>query len=205
MDSIVAALGANGLVLAALTYLIKTIISQRLNKELLEFKQTVESATQREIESYKANLEKERLRLQISYGGIFEKQAETVLSLYKNILLLEQAGSEAVHTGGSITERKQNFYQAWSEIKRSYNEQRILLSEDIDLMVKHFMESMYRSVFAVANVEARDFSRVPEDEFNKLTARQDKAFEIIETELPALREKLIEKMRHLFGVASSEL
>lgn len=205
METVVAALGANALVLAALSYLVKTIITQRLNKDLLEFKRMIEAAAQREIEAYKAGLEKERLRLQISYGGIFEKQAEAVLELYKNILLLESAASSAVNSGGPIPERKNAFYQAWAEVKNAYNEHRILLPQTIDEMVKHFIDRMYRSVFAVTNVEARDFTRVTDDEFSRLMERQDKAYEIIENELPALREKLIENMRLTIGVASQNL
>lgn len=60
------------------------------------------------------------------------------------------------------------------------------------------------AVFEVTRVEARDFGRVTEEEFRRLSEKQDKAFEIIESELPALRERLIVKMRRTVGVASHE-
>jgi len=202
MESVVAALCANALVLAALTYLVKSIMTHRLNKDLLEFKRTLESSAQREIEAYKAGLEKERLRLQISYGGIFEKQAETVLTLYKNILSLERSASAAVNSFEPVAERKQAFHHAWNEIYDSYDEHRILLPQKIDEMLSHFIVRMRRSVFEVANVDARDLTRVTEDEYKRLMDRQDKAYEIIESELPALKEKLIENMRDTVGVAS---
>jgi len=202
MESVVAALGANALVIAALTYLVKAIMTHRLNKDLSEFKRSLEASAQREIEAFKAGLEKERLRLQISYGGIFEKQAEAVLALYKNILHLERAASAAVNSFGPVAERKHAFHHAWIEIKNSYDEHRILLPQQIDEMLSHFINRMLRSVFEVANIDARDLSRVTSDEYTRLMDRQDKAYEIIESELPALKETLIENMRYTVGVAT---
>lgn len=205
IESIIAALGANALVLWALAYLVRSLMGHRLDKDISEFKRTLELTAQREIEAFKAQLEKDRLRLQISYSGIFEKQAGAILDLYRNVLALERAASEAVHTGGPIPQRKTAFQDAWVNIRKSYQDDRILLPPHIDEMVGQFMDRMLRSVFEVANVESRDFSRVTEDEFKKLSDRQDKAYAIIESELPALREKLIVSMRQTVGVVSQDV
>ncbi len=46
---------------------------------------------------------------------------------------------------------------------------------------------------------------VTEEEFKKLSDRQDRAYAIIESELPALREKLIVSMRRTVGVVGQDL
>ncbi len=205
IENFIASLGANALVLGALTYLLRSLIGNRLNKDVEEFKHTLELKTQHEIESYKAQIEKDRLRLQISYGGIFEKQAGAILELYKNILALEGAASDAVYFGGSAPERKEAFHKAWAKIRNSYNEDRILLPRHIDEMVGQFMDRMRRCVFEIANIDSRGFARTTEEEFERLSAKQDKAYEIIETDLPALREKLIISMRQTVGTGSQEI
>ena len=204
METIITALGANALVIAALAYLMRSLIGHRLEKDISEFKRTLELTAQREIEAFKAQLEKDRLRLQISYGGIFEKQAGAILELYRNVLALERAASKAVNSGEPIPQRKTAFRDALSKIRRSYHEDRILLPQHIDEMVGHFMDRMFRSVLEVANLESRDFSRVTEEEFKKLSEREDKAYEIVESELPTLRENLIVSMRRTVGVVGQD-
>lgn len=112
IENFIVALGANALVLGALAYLVRSLIGHRLEKDISEFKRTLELAAQREIEAYKSQLEKDRLRLQISYGGIFEKQASAILDLYKGVVTLERAAFAAIHHGGSLSDRQTAFRQS---------------------------------------------------------------------------------------------
>jgi len=205
IETVAAVLGANALVLAALTFLLRSLISHRLEKDIAEFKRNIQLTAQQEIEDYKAQLEKDRLRLQISYGGIFEKQADAILELYKTVLTLERAAADAVQLGGPTTDRQLAFRQSWSAIRNSYEESRILLPQDIDEMLGNFIEKMFRGVFEYMRIEARGFRKVTDEEFQRLSDKQSEALEIIEKELPALREKLILNMRRTMGVASSEI
>jgi hypothetical protein len=205
-QSILLAFGGNAALLVLLGWLARSLGSQLLARDIEKFKRNIELTAQREIETYKAQLEKDRLRLQISYGGIFEKQADAILDLYKIVLTLERAASDAVNNlSEPAPERQLAFRQAWSAIRTSYQQSRILLPQDIDEMLDNFINRMFRGVFEYMRMEARDLRRVTDDEFQRLSDRQDAALEVIENELPALREKLILSMRRTMGVASSEL
>jgi hypothetical protein len=65
---------SNGIALAILGFLFRSIIVHFLDKD---------------INSYKSKLEATNLRMNISFGGIYAKQAEALASLYKHMLDLE--------------------------------------------------------------------------------------------------------------------
>ena len=132
METVLAALAANALVLAVLAYLTKSLLGNLLQKDLTEFKNSLERKSAQEIEAYRAQLEKDRLRLQISYGGIFEKQAEAILALHDAILALESTTSQTIHFGGEAAARKETFIRAWRELLRVHEKKRILLPPAVD-------------------------------------------------------------------------
>lgn len=99
MEDLLAALGANALILGALTYLVKSFIGLRLEKDVIEFKSDIKRKASEEMERFRAQLEKDRLRIQISYGGIFERQADAILELYGAVVALERGVNEAIKLG----------------------------------------------------------------------------------------------------------
>lgn len=71
---------SSALVIGAVTFLARSIFLHYLNKDIALYKEQIKSEASNQLETYKSELEKDRLRLQISYGGIFEKQANAVPS-----------------------------------------------------------------------------------------------------------------------------
>jgi|GEM_PF-2955402 len=74
VDVITVAIVSNTIAMGALGFLFKSIINNYLAKN---------------VEAFKATLQKENTRLQISYGGIFEQQANALKGLYSRLLDLE--------------------------------------------------------------------------------------------------------------------
>lgn len=204
MEMILATLGANAIVLGALTYLIKTLLDSRLQKEFLEFKNNIERKAADEMERFRSQLEKDRLRMQISYGGIFERQAEAILQLYEAIVNLERGVGEAIHLGGTANERRENFEKPLSNLRRTMIERQILLPPKVDAVMQEFLAKLPRAVRTYISAETRDFSRLSSEEMDKVFEKQDKALEIIENEVPALRNRLVAEMRRVIGVVASE-
>jgi hypothetical protein len=204
METVIAALGANALVLGALAYLIKTLIGARLEKDLAEFKSSVERKATEEIERFRAQLEKDRLRMQISYGGIFERQADAILALYGSLVALERGASEAIHLGGNSQERRRKFELPLWELHKTIVDKQILLPPEVDNAMEAFLKKLPRAVRTYLSTESRDFSRLSPAEMDKLFEQQDKAMEIIEKEIPELRGQLVAEMRKVIGVVASE-
>ncbi len=204
METVLAALGANALVLGALAYLVKSLIGSRLEKDRVEFKSFIERKASEEIERYRAQLEKHRLRMQISYGGIFERQAEAILSLYSAVVALELGASEAIHLGGTNQERRAKFEVPLRDLRKTIVDKQILLLPEVDKAMEAFLARLPRAVSTYISAESRDFSGLSTQEIDKLFEKQDMAMEIIEKVIPELRGKLVAEMRKVIGVVASD-
>lgn len=204
METVLAVLGANAIVLGALAYLLKTLIGTQLQKEILEFKNAIERKASNEIEQFRSQLEKDRLRMQISYGGIFERQANAIIELYGAITSLEQSVSEAIHFSGDVQERRKKFEDSLWELRRTIIERQILLPPEVDAAMGEFLAKLPRAVRTYISTETRDLSRLSPQEMDKIFERQDMALKIIEKEVPELRKQLVAEMRRVIGVVASE-
>jgi hypothetical protein len=204
VETILAALGANALVVAALAYLVKSFVGARLEKDAIEFKGALQRKASEEIDRYRAQLEKDRIRLQISYGGIFERQADAILVLYEAVIALERGATEAMHLGGNTRERRTKFEDPLWNLRKVFVDKKILLPINVENALEAFLGRLPRAVRTYISADSRDFSTMSTAEMDKLFEQQDRAMEIVETEVPELRGKLISEMRKVIGVAASE-
>lgn len=184
LEAIIASIAANAVVLGVLAFLFKSLISNLLDKD---------------ITRYKANLERENLRLQISYGGIFEKQAVSIIDLYKGLADLERATYKAINYSEDPVVKWEWFRESWAAVRTSYDSHRILLPEDIDQDVKKFLSKIFDGVLHYTNSDRRIMSPATKDEFDKLREKQKEALEVIEKEIPVLKESLIKKIRKVLS------
>lgn len=123
---IIAAVLSNTIVLGVLGFLFKSLIGHFLDKD---------------VSQYKSKLEAANLRLQIAYGGIFERQANAILELYSKVLELEHgAGSSEI-----------NDPQGWNDYQESikkaaafYHEQRVLLPNELDTAVLETIQNAHQ-------------------------------------------------------------
>ena len=111
---IIAAIVSNAVALGALGFLFKALVGHLLDKD---------------ISSYKSKLDAENLKLKISYGGIFEKQANVILELYTKLLSLELgANPGALRT----PEEWNNYKDRINEVASFYHEQRVMIPQNLD-------------------------------------------------------------------------
>ena len=82
-DAVITAILANSIALTIIGFLMKSLISQYLSKDMAAFQARLEEKSTSNLEAYRAEVEKERIKLQIAYGGIFERQADAILELFK--------------------------------------------------------------------------------------------------------------------------
>jgi hypothetical protein len=204
METVLAALGANALILGALTYLVKVFIGSRLEKDVIEFKSTIERKASEEMERYRAQLEKDRLRMQISYGGIFERQADAILAVYGAVVALERGAGEAIHLGGNFQERHSKFENPLWELRKTFIDKQILLPPAVEKAMEAFLARLPHAVRTYLSGESRDFSRLSPEQMDKVFEQQDRAMEVIEKEVPELRGTLVAEMRKVIGVVASE-
>lgn len=195
-------------------YLVKILIVHWLDKDIsayrkslendaTSFKQSLENTANLELEKYKSQLETERVRLQISYGGIFEKQANAILEIYRGLLVIEDIALSVVGPGSGIdyikTDR-QLFIKSVLTVKETHKINRILLPEEIDNALNKFIKDMYSNVTKYARIENQFHNDKSEDELEQLFVKQEVAAKVIEVELPKLKELLINDLRKTLGI-----
>ena len=200
-ETIIAAIFANAIALAVLGFLLKSLLGQFLAKDMAAFQAKLEEKSNSTLEAYRADLEKERIKLQIAYGGIFEKQANTILELFKLLSKLERQMQLAVHAESEGREYSK-FIEVWKTLIETYEENKILLTSEIEEGFDNIVRSIFSSVqdYKLADDRILNFGhRLSEKQFDNLFERQDKALEVMQ-KIPALKQDLITKLRQIIGI-----
>lgn len=205
MVDLLAALGTNALILGALAYLGKSFIGLLLEKDIIEFKSTIERKASEEMERFRVHLEKDRLRMQISYGGIFERQADAILELYGAVVALERGVNEAINlSGGNIQERRMKLESPLQELNKTFIDKQILLPPVVDNAIMAFLAKLPSATLTYILEDTRNFSSLSPSQVDNALERQEKALKTILEEVPQLRSTLIAEMRKVIGVVASE-
>ena len=89
-EDVLRTLGGTAILVAALAWLSKSLLSTLLSKDLENFKTDLQGTSQRSIESYKATLQLESQRHQIEYSALHSKRAELVAELYSRVVDLHE-------------------------------------------------------------------------------------------------------------------
>jgi len=133
VEVVLVSLLSNAVVLGVIGYLSKSMFTHFLNKDIERFKSEILADASKQIESYKSKLEIERNRLQISYGGIFQRQAEVLIKLYGLLLHLEGV----VNNGIRGAEAWNDYQSELDQLKAYYHENRALIPEKLDLLTNN--------------------------------------------------------------------
>lgn len=193
-------------------YLVKSFINHLLDKDIsafkkslendaTSFKQSLENTANLELEKYKSQLETERVRLQIAYGGIFEKQANAILDIYRGLLVVEDNTFQVIDSSSeNIKKNRQLFVKSILAVMEIHALNRILLPEEIDNALNKFIKDMHSNVARYARIESQLQNQKSEDELQHLFIKQEEAEKVIEVELPKLKELLINNMRETLGI-----
>ena len=199
-EAILGAIAANALVLGILGYLFKSILSHWLDKDVSKFKLEIEGDAKTTIANYQSELEKERIRLQISYGGIFEKQANVILELFTLSVEFEKQVQSATHTAVNKGQEYEQFIECWRNLVGFYEKHKILLPESIEEIFEKFSNGTFWSVEDYRRAEQRiSRQNITNEQLDRLFLKQDKALADLD-QLPALKKELTSKLRSLVGV-----
>ena len=204
-EIILSAIAANTLVLAVLAFLSKSIITHWLNKDVKEFETKLRHTAELNIAEYQSRLEKEKLRLQISYGGIFEQQAKVILKLFELMTELQVTIELAIYAKDEKDPEYVEFMGNWKEYSKYYTRNKILLPESLEKPFDKLMTDAYWSVYKYRRAEkqiARDGRS--EAEYEKLFDRQEEAQKVID-QIPNLKDQLTKSLRSLIGVGEHML
>lgn len=131
-----------------------------LDRERDTFKNELHRETSLKLEEYKGSLEVERTKLQIRYGGIFEKQAFACLELYKKVVIYERAVKPAAFSNDANEETIQFDTPEYEYLKKElinlkeyFEENKILFPERLTSELNKFIDVSFLSVFHIRSVD----------------------------------------------------
>jgi len=197
-DEILKTIATNTIALGILAFLFRSIIGHWLDKDISSFKSKVESNAKEAIASYQSELEKERIRLQIQYGGIFEKQAEAILELYRLIVAFEKSINDAMFSGDEGNSYEQ-FISHLRDLTDFYDDHQVLFPEVIENLFDKFHRTAFFATGGYRRTEKRLSSNyISSKQFDSIFAQQDKALAEFE-QIPILKKELTLCLRKTIG------
>ena len=200
-EEVIKAIVENTLALGILAFLCKSIIKHWLDKDVKDFKNKIELEAKQTLSQYQSELEKERIRLQIQYGGIFEKQAEAILEFYKLIVVFQKTINDAMFRSDH-DESYEDFLEKWRELIKYYDDHQILLPESIEKIFGDFHRTAFFSATDYRRAEYRiNRQHITDKQLDRMFAKQDKALADIE-QIPKLQDELKKCLRHAIGTVS---
>jgi DNA anti-recombination protein RmuC len=199
-------LGGQAVFLAALAYLLKELVSSRLERDADAFRAELKRNADIEIERLKSNLQIAALEHQIRFSKLHEQRATLISQLSKEI-----AEVPAVVANYVIHNVKDNESLSLA-INRSVGlysliqTNRVLLPTSLCTLLDEFANKLTKIVTFVSVY----WTRFPENEYARpeYRAEQNKvmreAASAFENELPELRRKIEEELRTLLAGQISE-
>jgi hypothetical protein len=205
----VAALGGQALFLAAVGWLVKTLVSHRLTNEAEEFKAELQSrADQFKIQLQAgADVEMERLRAflqqvatehQIRFAKLHEKRALVIAELYSRLVEAPAHAGQFIFQDVRDPEVAAKANAKMLELYRFINLNRIYLPEAVCALLDNFESTLRKSVLFVDIWWTRIDHPTPQTvvEQNKIMLE---ACNVLESKAPALLRELEREFRVLLG------
>ncbi|MBY4678164.1 hypothetical protein [Marinobacterium arenosum] len=204
LEIILGSIAGNALVVGVLAFLFKSIVNHRLEKDMAIYHEKIRLDNEKILGEYRSELEKERIRLQISYGGIFEKQAEAIIEIYNSVLGVERTMSNAMHAGENKEEYYEAFIENWRVLSKSLDEKRIILPEHVVELLKKIQKDVF---WGVHDYRRADYQlgkvTLSNEQIDKLFDKQDRALAITD-KMPEIKQELVVSLRKLIGVSHGE-
>jgi hypothetical protein len=194
----IAALGGQALFLASVGWLVKTLVSQRLTKEADEFKITLQSRADVEIERIKASLQMVATEHQVRFAKLHERRAMVIAELYGYLVETPAHAGEFIFQNVRDREQAAKAQSKVWELYRFINLNRIYLPEPVCVMLDKF-ESILRKSILFVDVHWTQIEHPTTQTIEDRNKVMLEACSALESDLPAIRTELVKEFRVLLG------
>ncbi len=170
-----------------------------------EFKNKLENAGQAQMIEYKHGLDLQRTKLEIKFGGIFEKQANAILELYRLVVEFHSIIDRVIHNNAEDSASAHSeFIGKLREMVKYYNLNEILMPASISSVFYEFYRESFTSVNGYQNAERRfSLGNLSDDQIKKLFEKQDRSYAALK-EIETLKTELKACLRKTIGTTERE-
>ncbi|TKF14133.1 hypothetical protein FCV43_19765 [Vibrio genomosp. F6] len=165
MKEVITIVASSSVLLGLVAYLLKSVVKQYLDRDLKVHEAQLQAKADLQLAAFKDNLERERTRIQVSYSGIFERQANVIIELYGIVLALEGR----LNDGVSDPEAREEFHNLVIKMRTYYHEKRILFPEQLDILADKLL-GLVINIYS----ESSD-GKIPSDLYFALRETKDEA------------------------------
>jgi hypothetical protein len=118
LQFIISFLGGSAILLAAVAWLMKSLVTQWLAKDIENHKSKLQFESQTELTKFKAEIEKTAFEHQIIFSRLHDKRAEVIAELYAKIAMLYRTMTVFVRMALAVEEadRKNKLKDLWKAV-----------------------------------------------------------------------------------------
>jgi hypothetical protein len=192
-------LGTAAIVMAAVAWLTKSIITHVLSRNIEAYKSDLKRAADKEVEETKSKLQMVAMEHQIVFSRLHEKRAEIVAESYE---LIHELHSKAITLGGDIfhaglrtpKDRANEVFDECFKFYEYFQRRRIFFGEEVCKVMDSFVELIAETNAALKRApDNLDHSTEDgKDAYSKLAVLLDR--------LPEIRKVIENDFRTLLGV-----
>lgn len=191
IPEILTRLGEFGILVAAIAWLAKKIITHQLSKDMEVFKADLQKESQREIESLKSVLEQRAYEHQVRFSRLHEKRAKVIEETYANLVDLYDVSNRFLarfpyRKGEVPTVIVQGVLKTTSRFMTHFERHRIYFDSDVSEKIIRLNEAILGALdvpFAdaigapvVGDCLTRDFINEMKDRIPPIKADLENAF-----------------------------
>lgn len=202
IEFIISFLGGSAILLGAVAWLMKTLTSQFLAKDLENYKSQIQFQNQRELTKFKSEIEKTAFEHQIIFSRLHDRRAEILAELYGSIVKLYDLASLFVRY--AIFEEKDNrkdrlkeLWDAVDKFRNIYEPNIIFFPETVGKKIKNLDEALSAPVSKLVH-----HLEIYEQNDDIAPARQawEDAEEQIERIVSEIKKEIEMEFRNILGV-----
>ncbi len=200
---IVGTLGGSGVVLVAVAWIVKSIITHALSKNIEEFKLNLQNQSQQEILRLQSSLQLHEFEHHVRFSQLHERLAQATIEVYDRLRCLysEVRGAVAFITTDSRPpeEKMQALQKAATAFADYYCRHKILFPKELADSIDEF-HSLLRNVLRKDRLSGHVGQTNPEDSrWEELRAEVD---QLVKEKLPSVFASLELYFRRILGSLS---
>lgn len=186
------------LIVGGVMFVLRKFFEQLLSRDIEKFKVSLQTEADRSKLQLQNQLQAELFEFQTKFSGYYQKQAEVIGTFYEMLSETQITISELVHpiqfeSEKSDQERLREGFDAKVELARFFEKRRIYFDDDVCQQITTALSTMHKVLVVFQSSQRKGLRNGPDVE------RWNDAFNIMEQEVPVLKNALESRFRHLLS------
>lgn len=167
IEAIITAIGGTAILLAAVAWLIRSLIGQYLSKDIENYKVKLRSQSEIQLEKLKGELAINATAHQIKFSKLHEKQATLIEELYLGVDRLDQLSKSLIGLfamENSVNEkipRVHEILEEYLEYNANFHKNKLFFTQEINSLLKAYRYTVFEPAMVlledISDKEKQDF------------------------------------------------